>query len=170
MNRIQIVQVDNPHKFWYKNCNDLVENQRLEELEDNLKNQVTDLLEWQEHQQPINRGDEVVAYHAGWDKWIRGKAGKLKTGSKADMGPSIEIWAIDYGCKLVIPLKDVHFLEDKTLACKGPINVHIGGLSGIVPAKVVSFEFISFCAFGKKIQLIKNNLLIYRNRSSILIH
>lgn len=136
-NQIEIFQIDNPHKFWYKKCNDLVENERLKELEDNLKIYATDLLEWQEHLQPINRTDEVVVFHAGWKKWIRGKAGKLKTGSKGE----IDVWAIDYGCKLAVPLKDVYFLEDRELASKSPINVHIGGLSGIVPAKVVSSEF-----------------------------
>lgn len=137
-NRIEIHQIDDPHKFWYKKCDDLVENQRLVELEENLKKYVTDLLEWQEHHQPINRGDEVVVFHYGWNRWIRGKAGKLKTGSEGD----IYIWAIDYGCKMVMSLEDVYFLEDRSLACKNPINVHIGGLSGIVPAKFVSSPFL----------------------------
>lgn len=136
-NQIVIYQIDNPHKFWYKKSDDLVENQRLRELEENLKKYATDLVDWQEHHQPINRGDEVVAFHTAWNKWIRGKAGKLKTGSDGD----IFVWAIDYGCKLVMPLKDVYLLEDRTLACKNPINVHIGGLSGIMPAKIVSLSF-----------------------------
>lgn len=133
-NQIEITQFDSPHKFWYKKSNDLVGNQRLKELEDKIATHVADVRDWQEYQLPINRGDEVAIFHTKRNKWIRGKAGKLKPGSKTD----IFVWAIDYGCKLVIPLENVHILQDRLLAFPNPINVHIGGLSGISPAKIVS--------------------------------
>lgn len=132
--QIEITQIDSPHKFWYKKCNDLLENRRLERLEDSIEKYVVDALEWQEYRLLINRGDEVAALHPVRNKWIRGKAGDLKPGSKTD----IFIWAIDYGCKLTIPLENVYVLVDRSLAFENPINVHVGGLSGISPAKVVS--------------------------------
>lgn len=133
-NRIKIYQIDNPHKFWYKKCGNLVEDQLLEELENCIEKYITDQLEWHEQQLPIVRGDEVAAFHSGWNKWIRGKAGVLIPGTKTD----ISVWAIDYGCKLVLPLNNVHLLQDRLLAFKSPINVHIGGLSNIMPAELVS--------------------------------
>lgn len=139
-NQIQITQIDSPHKFWYKNCNDLMENRRLKELENSIEKYVTDLRKWEEQQVPIKRGDEIAAFHAEWQKWIRGKAGRLKPGSKVD----IFIWAIDYGCKLTMPLENVYLLQDQSLACKNPINVHIGGLSGISPVEFVSLNLYLF--------------------------
>ena len=132
-NQIKITHIESPHKFWYKKCDDLIGNERLKELEDNIKIYATDIREWKEHL-PINRGDEVVALHSGWNKWIRGKAGRLQSGSQTN----IFVWAIDYGCSLLLPLADVYLLEDQMLAYINPINVHIGGLSGILPAKIVS--------------------------------
>lgn len=115
---ITVTQIDSPHKFWYKKCNDPELDQQLAEFEDKIAKYAADLIEWNE-QLPINRGDEVVAFHSAWNKWIRGKAGKLISGSKTD----IFIWAIDYGCKLMLPLKNVYLLQDQKLAFNEPINL-----------------------------------------------
>lgn len=131
--QIEITQIESPHKFWYKKCNDLAENRRLVELENAIREDAADLIESGERL-PINRGNEVIALHPEWGRWIRGKAGKLISGSHTD----IIIWAIDYGCKLTLPLENVHLLQDRQLAFHSPINVYVGGLSGISPAKNVS--------------------------------
>lgn len=111
--QIEIFQIKNPHKFWYKKCHDL-EEKRLEELEESIKNYAVELIEWQE-QKPINRYDVVVALHPKWNKWVRGKAGKLKSSSKTN----IQIWLLDYGCELMLPLENVYVLDDP-----GTIHFH----------------------------------------------
>lgn len=135
-NQIEIFQIESPHKFWYKKCSDFKENERLAQLESRIEKYAADSIEWHENK-PIEHGSEVAAFHSGWNKWIRGKIGKLlpnKPGSKTE----IFVWAIDYGCKLTLPLDNVYLLEDRSLAFAAPINVHIGGLSGISPAFWVS--------------------------------
>lgn len=132
-NQIEITFIENPHKFWYKYCNDATQQRLLEHLENSIEKYMKDLFEWGEQLLPISYGD-VIATNKDGKKWIRGKAGKIQKGSQT----SIKIWAIDYGCEMLLPLDDVFLLKDKDLACRHPINVHIGGLSGISPAYAVS--------------------------------
>lgn len=129
---IQITQIDNPHKFWYKYCNDPVQENQIQQFEEDIANYAIDLVGWRENLPPIKHGDVVAAFHFDWKKWIRGKAGKAKNDEH------IYIWAIDYGCKLVIPMENIVPIEDLDLKYRQPINVFIGGLANIVPAKAVS--------------------------------
>lgn len=138
-NQIEITQVDSPHKFWYKHCNDQTQDRLLSQLEASLAEYVDDLYEWGEQMLTIQRGDVIAAFDPEKQRWIRAKAGKIKRSDKN----VIEIWAIDYGQLLTVELEKVVSLRDQTLASRHPINVHIGGLAGISPAKHVSFIFNS---------------------------
>lgn len=141
-NQIEITQVDSPHKFWYKRCHDSQQERLLNQLEESLKKYASDLIEWGEHLLPVQYGDVAAAYHPVKEKWIRGKVGKIK---RSDKKNEIQIWAIDYGCTLTVESsgQNVVLLNDQELACRHPINVNIGGLADISPAKSVSFIFNS---------------------------
>lgn len=141
-NQIQIMQVETPHKFWFK-YNDKYEMQLLKKLEENIDQYVADLIKWKEQMIPISYGDVVAAFHPNWQKWIRGKVGKIQKG----ISNLIHVWAIDYGCKLLLPLDKVYLLKHPDLACRHPINVHIGGLSDISPAFMVNYYFFDFFKF-----------------------
>lgn len=133
---IKITQIDNPHKFWYKNANDEMQDGLLEQFERKIAEYVRDLLEWEEGQPKIKHGDTIAAYISDWKKWVRGVVGKA---DKHDDGPSTRMWAIDYGCILKLPTNDpVIPLKDPHLAYRAPFNVFVGCLSDIVPAKLVS--------------------------------
>lgn len=49
----------------------------------------------------------VAVHHPRWNKWIRGKSGRKKKAKNEGEVDMIYIWAIDYGCKLIFPMKDV---------------------------------------------------------------
>lgn len=138
---IKITQIDSPHKFWYKNCNDPNQDRLIDELEQKLAAFANDVLTRNEALD-LKDGDVVAAHHTDWNKWIRGKSGRKKLAKKDGEVDSIYIWAIDYGCKLLLPLKHVLVLNDMRLAYRRPINVHIGGISNVVPATHVCFDFI----------------------------
>lgn len=134
---IQITEVDNPHKFWFKFSNDSNENQALDELERKIIDYV-DEIEKNDIEFPNDMTfDVIVVFHIEWKKWIRGKAGNVKKAKDENEVDTILIWSIDYGCKMWIPLANVIPLQNSDLAYRSPINVHIGCLSGIVPAKIV---------------------------------
>lgn len=63
-NQIEITQVDSPHKFWYKCCNDQTQDRLLNQLEDTLAKYVADLYEWEEQMLPIQRGDVIAAFNS----------------------------------------------------------------------------------------------------------
>lgn len=136
---IKIMQIDSPHKFWYKYCNDSVQDRSIEELEQEIAAYAADFLTRDDHLPTLDSADVIVAHHPDWNKWIRGKPGRKKKAKKDGEVDSIYIWAIDYGCKLLLPLTYVIPLENMRLAYRRPLNVHIGGLSNIVPATLVCF-------------------------------
>ncbi|XP_031623585.1 uncharacterized protein LOC116340951 isoform X2 [Contarinia nasturtii] len=144
---IQINQIDSPHKFWFKYIDDN-SNCLLEAFDREINCYVVDLVQNNGGTLPvfdIQPCDVILAFYIKWKKWIRGKAGQLKKANKDGEVDSIYVWAIDYGCKLLIPLSNVVLLEDQRLAYRHPINVQIGGLAGIVPAKHVFVpEFLDF--------------------------
>lgn len=132
---IRITQIENPHKFWYKYSNDVTQDRLLEKLESEIGEYAFNCLE--EPRPNLQLGDVVVAFHSDWNKWIRGKIKAIKR-SKIDE-ELVKIWAIDYGCIISLPGDRVFILEELDLAYRHPINIHIGGLSKIVPAKFVCF-------------------------------
>lgn len=142
-NQIEITFIENPHKFWFKYI-DEVQQRLLKQLEDSLEKYITDLFEWGEQLLPISYGDVIVTKQVDGKKWIRGKAGKIQKGNKT----YIKIWAIDHGCEMLLPLENVFMLHDQELACRHPINVHIGGLSGISPAHAVSHLYLYIPVFN----------------------
>lgn len=144
---IKIMQIDSPHKFWYKYCNDSVQDRLIEELEREIAAYAADSLTRDEHLPTLDNADVIAAHHPGWNKWIRGKPGRKKKAKKDGEVDSIYIWAIDYGCKLLLPLTYVIPLENMRLAYRRPINVHIGGISNIVPASLVCCLFIQILRF-----------------------
>lgn len=93
---------------------------------------------------PIERGDVIAAFDPEKQRWIRAKCGKIIKRSDKN---EIEMWAIDYGQLLTLELEKVVSLRDQILASPHPINVHIGGLAGISPAKYVSLIFDSLSTF-----------------------
>lgn len=135
---IEIMQIDNPHKFWYKYLNDFEQELILKELELELTKYANEYLDWDESVPKIKPGDVIAVKHPNWKKWIRGKAGDT-TGDDDD--GLVRIWAIDYGCEMDLPLQNIVILEDKQLAYGKPKNVHIGGLSDILPAVFVSIIY-----------------------------
>lgn len=135
---IQITQIDTPHKFWFKFKNES-DQLLLDELHHEIKTYIENLRQQNDGHLPeidVQAGDVIVTMK--WKKWIRGKAGQLKKATRDGEMDLIYMWAIDYGCKLQIPLSSAVLLECQQLAYRHPINVHIGGLSGILPAEVVS--------------------------------
>lgn len=140
---IKITQIDSPHKFWYKYCNDAVQDRLINKLEREITDYANELLARTDPLPTLREGDVVAVHHYDWHKWIRGKSGRLKMAKKDSEVDSIYIWAIDYGCKLLVPLHQVLPLTDVDLAYRRPINVHIGGLSNIVPATIVGFTLIN---------------------------
>lgn len=140
---IQITQVINPHKFWFKYCNDATQNHLIEQLDSDIAVYASHLLESIEGTRPaIIRDEVVIGLHEG--KWIRGIAGIKRKSEFEGEYDGIYVWALDYGCKILLPLEVVYPLSEPRLAYMRPINVHIGGLCGIVPAKTVCL-FILFC-------------------------
>ncbi|XP_055299568.1 uncharacterized protein LOC129567060 isoform X2 [Sitodiplosis mosellana] len=133
---IKIMQVDSPHKFWYKYCEDSLQDRLIDELECEIAAYVVDLLTRDDQVPALNDGDVIAVHHPHWNKWIRGKSGRKKKAKKDGEIDMIYVWAIDYGCKLLFPLKDVLPLTNMRLAYRRPINVHIGGLSNVVPARL----------------------------------
>lgn len=135
---INITQIDSPHKFWYKDCNDLEKDHALRQLEAELETYTIELFTRDGNLPELRDGDVVAANYAKWGKWIRGKSGRIKYAQKDGEVDTIHIWAIDYGFQFRLPLNQVVPIIDMRLAYRRPINVHIGGLSNIVPATMVS--------------------------------
>lgn len=140
---IEITEIINPHKFWFKYCNDSAQNRLLQELDREIENYVTQLLKVLDgvHQTAI-RNEIVVAFHKDANKWIRGVAGKKKTSKNDEDQCEIFVWAVDYGCELLLPMEEVYPLTEPQLAYRRPVNLYIGGLNGIVPVKTVSISTI----------------------------
>lgn len=159
-NQIEITQVDNPHKFWYKRCNDPIQERLIQKLENCIAKDVQDLLECENQMPTIKMGDVVAVYHPKWKKWIRAKAGKIE---RCETN-KIHIWAIDYGCSMILELAKVVPLQNQTLAAQHPINVNIGGLAGISPAETVSVPIFIFINYGK---FVRNCSFFPENSNSI---
>lgn len=136
---IQITKFNNPHKFWYKHCNDATEEGLLKDLERKIEEYVNESMGFEGDEPILTLDDVVCVHHPVWKRWIRGSIIKRQ---ENDEESSIRLWLIDYGCKLkttdrVVPLKDEH------LAYSRAINVHLGGLSDIIPAKLVCYGSVS---------------------------
>lgn len=135
-NSIKITKIDNPHKFWYKFSNDSTENRAIEQLELHIAKYIDELLESEGDEPVLDVGDVVAVFHCEW-KWIRGSVEQiLNEGEEAQ----IRLWLIDYGCELTMPRNKMVPIKDPQLAYR-PSNVRLGGLSDIVPAKLVCHAF-----------------------------
>lgn len=130
---IEITHIENPHLFWFKHSK--VSNESLNKLQKDLLEFASryNRSEWNEAQ--IKIGQMIVMSVDEWRIFVRGQVENIK-------GSVAEIWCLDHACVVkarinsdVIPLDDDHLVNF-------PItNVHIGGLSGVVPADIVSFSF-----------------------------
>lgn len=132
-NSIKITKIDSPHKFWYIFSNDPAENRTIEQLERQIAEYIDELFQSEGAEPVLEVGDVVAVFHCEWKRWIRGSVEQiLHEGEET----KIRLWLIDYGCKLTMPKNKMVPIKDPQLAYR-PSNVRLGGLSDIVPAKLV---------------------------------
>lgn len=136
---IQITQIINPHKFWFKYCNNAEQDRLIEKLDREIEAYAVNFVKLFGGARPaINRNDVVIALHEG--KWIRGIAGDKEESVNEGEYNDVYVWALDYGCELLISSDAVYPLNEPHLAYRRPLNVHVGGVSGIVPVNTVSIS------------------------------
>lgn len=132
-NLIKITKFDNPHKFWYKYCNFYESDTQLVSLERRIAEYVEQTLQFEDGDADLEAGDVIAFFHTDWKRWIRCVVGNSLENDPA----SIRSWLIDYGFKMTLPKNKVVPLKNMSLAYHQAINIHLGGLSDIVPAKMV---------------------------------
>lgn len=132
---IKITKFDNPHKFWYKYCNFHESDTQLVSLERRIAEYVEQTLEFEDGEPDLEVDDVVAFFHTDWKRWIR-----CVVGNPLENDPtSIRSWLIDYGFKMTLRKNKVVPLRNISLAYHQAINIHLGGLSDIVPAKLVCY-------------------------------
>lgn len=135
---IIITYIVNPQLFWFKfneNHNEELFNthasfqKQIDAYAENyLTNELSDDIEL------INNESVVLVLCEEKKKWIRARIESFE--NIGDENSPTKIWAMDYGQVMESSLAVTIPLNDTTLANYPVANMHIGGLSDIVPAKM----------------------------------
>lgn len=161
--QITITYIVNPQLFWFKfneNNNEESFNTHTsfqEKIDAYVENYLTN--ELADDEEPIKNGSVVLVLCEEKKKWIRARIESFE--NAADEKSPTKIWAIDYGQVMESSLAITIPLNDTTLASYPVKNLHIGGLSDVVPAELdILSKVRAGCWSEKAIEYFRRYLFI----------
>lgn len=136
---IKITHIEDPYTFWFKYTDEDDRELQTELLETDITRYSIGFMNISK-QFHFEHGDIVSALlqQDNCNKWIRARIERIDDSTAIK---KFHIWSYDHGCEFCVESNRLVPLLMEKLATKPIANNFIGGLSHIVPAKMVCVSF-----------------------------